>query len=291
MDLFLVRYGEIGLKSEAVRRRFEHCLRTNIEKAFIRERSECKVSSDRGHLYVNAADAKVAEQVLVHTFGVTSYSKVELISSDMGSICSFVEKWSKERLKKNQTFAIRSRRVGRQGYSSQDIAVKAGETVRLANKEKGVKVDLSHPDVEIFIEVRDNKTYIYADRTEGPGGMPLGSQGKVIAVIDDEQSALACWLIMKRGCNPIIIPLGKEPSTEVLCNWTPSGQLTIGPTIDRLDENVIADIIQFGQKKRALALVLGGSKDLFKKKDFPIFYPVIGLGKTHLSDLMKRLRS
>lgn len=291
MALFLVRYGEIGLKSQAVRMRFERCLITNLEKAFIREKKECKVTSDRGHLYVEAEDAKIAETILRHTFGVTSYSKVERIPSEMSSICDFVEKWSKARFKKGQTFAIRARRVGHHAYSSQDIAIKTGDVVRLANKDKGTKVNLKNPDIEIFIEVRDNKAYIYGDRVEGPGGMPLGSQGKVVAVVGDAASALACWLIMKRGCNSVVIPFGKDPSTNLLEKWTPTGTLTYGPVIDQLDEDALEDILEFARRKRALAVVLGERVKPFKKRETPIFYPLIGMDAIYIKEYIKKIRS
>ena len=291
MTLFLVRYGEIGLKSQAVRMRFERCLITNLEKAFIREKKECRVTSDRGHLYVEAEDAKIAEIILRHTFGVTSYSKVEKISSEMSSMCEFIEKWSKARFKKGQTFAIRSRRVGHHAYSSQDIAIKTGDVVRLANKDKGAKVDLKNPDLEIFIEVRDNKAYIYGDRVEGPGGMPLGSQGKVVGVVSDAASALACWLIMKRGCNSVIIPLGKSPQVALLEKWTPTGTLTSGPSFEKLDEKTIEDILEFARRKRALAVVLGEKDKPFKKRDTPIFYPIIGMSLAYIKELIKKVRS
>jgi len=291
MALFLVRYGEIGLKSPAVRRRFEHCLITNIEKAFIRDRAECKITSDRGHLYVDAEDGRTAEKVLAHTFGVTSYSKVELIPSDMESICAYIGPWSKARLEKGQTFAIRARRVGRHGYTSRDIAVKAGDAARLANEKKGVKVDLDHPDLEVFIEVRDNKAYIYGDRVEGPGGMPLGSQGKVVAIVEDEASAVACWLIMKRGCHAVILPSGRSPPLKLLQPWAPTGELVLGPKLDGISDDDMEDVLAFAKKKRALALVLGNQKKLFKKRDFPIFYPVIGMPKAMIDDTIKRMQA
>jgi thiamine biosynthesis protein ThiI len=291
MGLFLVRYGEIGLKSPAVRRRFEHCLITNIEKAFIRDRAECKVTSDRGHLYVDAENGEIAGKVLAHTFGVTSYSKVDLIPSDMESICAYIGPWSKARLGNGQTFAIRARRVGRHGYSSRDVAVKAGDTVRLANEQKGVKVDLDHPDMEISIEVRDSKAYIYGDRVNGPGGMPLGSQGKVVAIVADEASALACWLIMKRGCHAVILPVGKAPPLDLLEPWAPSGELVLGPRLDEVREEDLNDVLGFAMKKRALALVLGNQGVLFKKSDFPIFYPIIGMSKAMIKDMIKRMRA
>jgi thiamine biosynthesis protein ThiI len=289
MTLFLVRYGEIGLKSDAVRKRFEHCLITNIEKAFIREKAECKVSSDRGHIYVAAEDVKVANLVLAHTFGVTSYSKVDLLSSDVDRICDYLKDWSQKKLKKGQTFAVRSRRTGKHKFTSQDVAVRTGDAIRLANQNKGIKVDLESPDVEIYIEIRDNRAYIYTEKVEGPGGMPLGSQGKVIALVTDDEDAMACWLLMKRGCHPIVIPVGKTTSLGLLKRWSPSGELVLGPPMGRIDEKAIDDILDLAKMKRASAIVLGERERPFKKRDFPIFYPLIGVTDDMFKTLFKRM--
>jgi thiamine biosynthesis protein ThiI len=296
MALFLVRYGEIGLKSDSVRRRFEKILRFNIEDAFVREQAECRLRADRGHLYVHAEDARTAKTILRRTFGVTSFSKVEEIETDLDDICSFVAKRSRKWMGPGQTFAIRSRRTGNHRFTSQDVAVRAGDAVREAHDDK-VKVNLDGPDVEIFIEVRMKRTYIYTGRVEGPGGMPLGSQGRIVALVKDGDSALACWLLMKRGCHPYIIPVGKKSggrwkgAVAVLDRWSPKGKFTKGPALAKMNEKAIDEARIFARKRRAHAVVVGERKRLLKKRDFPIFYPLIGLSDKMLEDYKKKMRS
>jgi thiamine biosynthesis protein ThiI len=295
MAQFLVRYGEIGLKSNAVRRRFEQNLRSNIENAFIRDNAECRVSADRGHIYVDATDARKARRILARTFGVISFSKVDMIRTDMEAICKYAVKVSKRTLKKGQTFAIRSRRTGNHTFTSRDVAVKAGDAIRLANRGLKVKVDLDEPDVEISIEVREKRTYFSTGRTDGPGGMPFGSQGKVVALVKDTTSALACWLMMKRGCRPIVIPVGKkggrhERALELLGKWCPTGRLTTGPRSPALDQSCVDEAISYAKRKRANGLVIGSRDRIFEKDPFPIFYPLIGLNDSMMKDLKKKLR-
>ena len=88
-------------------------------------------------------------------------------------------------------------------FTSMDVAVKVGEAVLNANQERGVKVDIHYPDKEIFVEVRDNQTFIFSQYCDGTGGLPMGSQGKVLVVLEKDTDALAAWLIMKRGCRAI----------------------------------------------------------------------------------------
>src|SRR3989304_6192118 len=79
------------------------------------------------------------------------------------------------------------RRSGTPPYTSQDIARLVGR--RIQDVEPGARVDLDDPDVEIHIEVRENRSYLFTAISGGPGGLPMGSQGRVLAVVDSEAGA------------------------------------------------------------------------------------------------------
>ena len=82
-------------------------------------------------------------------------------------------------------------------------------------KKLGCPVDLSNPDLEIFIEVRDNDTYIYHEKIPGPGGLPLGTQGKVVVLLSSGiDSPVAAYLMMKRGCQVIALYCDNTPYTS-----------------------------------------------------------------------------
>jgi thiamine biosynthesis protein ThiI len=97
------------------------------------------------------------------------------------------------------SFAIRAKRQGVSGYTSQQMGEVIGRAV--ADHFSGVRVDLSHPDYEIFIEARDFGGFVYDRRIEAPGGLPLGTQGRVCVLLSSGiDSPVASWLAMKRGC-------------------------------------------------------------------------------------------
>jgi thiamine biosynthesis protein ThiI len=196
----LIRYGEIFLKSEPVLRRFEKILRENIKAGLKEEKVKFKISRKRGRIFVKTRQMKKACKILGRIFGIVSFSPCfHLRTSDLKKIQSFVKKNYSKWIRKDQSFAIRARRVGKHDYTSQQLAKALGDIVNR-------KVDLSDPDVEIFVEVRDNDTYIYREVLDGPGGMPLGSAGKVVCLISGGiDSPVAAWLLMKRGC--VIVPL------------------------------------------------------------------------------------
>jgi thiamine biosynthesis protein ThiI len=91
---------------------------------------------------------------------------------------------------------------------------------------------LTHPEVTLGVEVREDRAFIFTDTVKAAGGLPVGTQPKVVCLLsDDLNSSVACWMVMKRGC-PILplhfneAPLSKEDtkralkSAEALFKWT-----------------------------------------------------------------------
>jgi thiamine biosynthesis protein ThiI len=100
-------------------------------------------------------------------------------------------------LTKEKSFAIRATRAGTHPFTSQDVAVRVGSDVA---KTTNARVDLTHPDIEIFIEVRNKKAFVFTEKISGTGGLPLGTQGRILALIEEPTSLLAAWYLMRRGC-------------------------------------------------------------------------------------------
>lgn len=207
-SLVLVRYGELALKSAPVRREFEHRLRQNILAQFVREGATCRLRADHGHVYVEADDGVLAARLLRRTFGVTSISEAVEVPTDRAAIRAAFEPLADAHIRPGGSFAVRARRTGTHPFTSPELARDLGGVVLERFEGKGVHVDLSHPDVELFVEVRGPRTYLYADRATGPGGLPLGVAGRVVALVDGARGALGAYLMMKRGCR---------------CDWVATG--------------------------------------------------------------------
>jgi thiamine biosynthesis protein ThiI len=69
----------------------------------------------------------------------------------------------------------------------------------------GARVDLSSSaEVEVGVEVQPGRALVFGEKIAGPGGLPLGSQGRVVALLSSGiDSPVAIWLMMKRGCSVI----------------------------------------------------------------------------------------
>ncbi len=278
MSLFLVRYGELGLKSPKVKKRFQKQLMKNIEDAFLKRETQCITSMDWGRIYLHADDDSKAEEILKKVFGITSFSKVIECSSDLEDIDESASQYSTQILPKNSTFAVRASRTGSHKYSSQDVARQVGSAVLEENRNKNLKVNLTNPDVEIFVEVRHNKAFIFSEKIPGPGGLPMGSQGKVLAVISDKKSVYAAWLLAKRGCNTRLYCLFEDALK--LAEYLKSWNITSKPF--KAEKEGIQNALKMAYKIKAEALVIGYDFHEFEKAptleaEIPIFYPLIGM--------------
>jgi len=294
-ELILVRYGELALKSPPVRREFESSLRRNILDQFVREGLSARLRSDHGHLYVEVDHADPAIRVLRRVFGITSLSLVEEVASDRVSIRDRLLERASSRLVPGSTFAVRARRTGAHSFTSQELARDLGGDVLDRFADRGLRVDLERPDVELFVEVRGPRTYLYFDRTAGPGGIPLGVAGRLVALVDGPRGALGAYLMMKRGCRVALVssPSGEALARGVLSRFDPRSRV----------ESTSADPVDWTPSLRAIAeeahadgVVLpigieeyGPAKERWG--DRVLFSPTVGLTDEEVSERWKNVRS
>lgn len=218
-DLIIARYGELALKSDKVRRRFENRLLNNIKASI-----DAEVKIRQARIYINPVDYDDTLEKLGRIFGIVSYSPAISTKSTFEDIEKTVSDYTdylvdEGLLDENTKFAISCRRVGSHDFSSQEMAAFAGAVVV---RKVGSPVDLSNPELTIFLEVRDGDAYVFHEKIPGPGGLPLGTQGKVVALVSSGiDSPVATYLMMKRGCQVIALYCDNDPYTspEALKNF------------------------------------------------------------------------
>jgi len=195
----MVRYGELFLKSEPVKRHFIGLLMRNIKKALDSEGLPHKFELFRGRMLVLGDEPERIAAVVSRVFGVVDVSVCTRTSNNLDDLCSTAIETARGNLKSGMSFAIRAKRQGVSGYTSQQMGEVIGRAI--SDHIAGARVDLSHPDYEIFIEGRDVGGFVYDQRIEAHGGLPLGTQGRVCVLLSSGiDSPVASWLSMKRGC-------------------------------------------------------------------------------------------
>ena len=226
-DVIIARYGEIGLKSPKIRSRFERKLVKNIKATF-----ECEVVRNQGRIYIHPKDFTESIEKLNRVFGVVSYSPAVSTKTTYEDIDKTLDEYTKQLidenvLDENTKFAIKCRRVGKHDFTSQEMAAHCGGVVRNVVL---APVDLTNPDLTIFVEIRDNDTYIFHEKIKGPGGLPLGTQGKVVVLLSSGiDSPVATYLMMKRGCEVVALNCNNDPFT------TPKALELFNQLVDQLN--------------------------------------------------------
>lgn len=226
--MYLVRYSEIALKSEPVRRRWEDILISNIQKAL----PGCRVSKERGRIWLAS---EVDPEALKRVFGIVSFSECEHCRlEDLRP--SLIDYCRQIGMDSARTFALRLKRVGNHKFRSQEKTVELADLI--LDTFKGLKVNLETPDIELHVEIRDENCYLFKDSIKGVGGLPLGVEGKLVSLLSGGiDSPVATWMMMKRGCKiiPLYIDLFGDQSTleraiavvEVLRRYQPDIELMV----------------------------------------------------------------
>lgn len=211
-DVIIARYGEVGLKSPRIRSRFERQLVYNIKSSF-----KCDIDVNQARVFIFPENFEEALSKLSKVFGIVSFSPAISTHSTHEAIDEAVTKYvdylvENGLINGNTQFAIRCRRFGNHDFTSQEMGAYAGATVV---RKLGCPVNLSNPQLEIFLEVREDETYIYHDKIRGTGGLPLGTQGKVVSLLSTGiDSPVATYLMMKRGCEIIAVHFENYPFTK-----------------------------------------------------------------------------
>ncbi len=227
MGQWMVRIGESMLKSRPVRKQFTRVLiQTLIAQCRLREAS-IDVRAEGGLVFVSGKQDEAIVDALKHTFGVNAVDPYTEIELDPDAVAVAALERNPE---PKGTFAVQCRRHGEKGeWTSQSFAATVGAKVL---ERVDLNVNLGNPDWAIRVALFPDKVYLLGRRFMGPGGLPSGVQGLVLANLESEEDMLCAWLMMHRGCRIQTL----RGSAESLRRWDPAlasekyaAQLMTGP--------------------------------------------------------------
>lgn len=218
MSLILIRYGEIALKGQN-RNYFFRKLRRNVRVCLKANSIPGEVWQTGQRIYLETEQLEEAVEAVQRVFGIVSLSPVQVTPADMEAISlEAVAVAQRAGLDATRSFRVQARRADKSfPHISPEIERQAGAAVVMAT---GARVDLSaSAEVEIGVEVHPGRALVFGETVAGPGGLPLGSQGRVVALLSSGiDSPVATWLMMKRGCGviPLHFSVSQEQTDQVL---------------------------------------------------------------------------
>ncbi len=214
-SVIMVRFGEIALKSRKIRLRMEGRLARNIETQLrLKGLRGFRVRVRWSRLYIELLGREDLSKylgVLSKVFGVVSFSPCVKTELNLRSIREVVTELALKTLRPGDTFEVRVNRGNKKfPITSKELEKILGADV-LATVS-GVKVDLTKPMKGIYVDIREDAAYVFTEEFRGPGGLPYGVEGRVASLVSGGvDSAVATWLIMKRGCDVVPIHFNLKP--------------------------------------------------------------------------------
>ncbi len=200
--IFIVRCGEVALKGMN-KPYFERILVERIRKN-LKNIKGSKVSRKEGLIFVRTpleSDTKEVIAEISKVFGVSSVSPAFEVESNLDAIGLKAVEFMNSMIENEsvKTFKVEAKRADKNfPIKSPEIAARVGACVLKGCKV--LKVDVHNPDCHLFVDLRVDKTYIYTEKINGLGGLPLGTNGRGMVLLSGGiDSPVAAWMMAKRG--------------------------------------------------------------------------------------------
>jgi thiamine biosynthesis protein ThiI len=213
--VLIVRYGEIALKG-LNKPYFIHKLITEIHKS-LKDLGKLNVSSSNGLIFIDIDKYNEMDVInrVIKVFGIVSVSPSYEIEKDIDTICEVALQHVRERIEEEgyKTFKVETRRADKSfPIKSPEISRKVGGYI--LSHLNTLKVDVHEPEMFLYVDVR-NRAYIYSEKILGYGGLPLGTNGKVMLLLSGGiDSPVAGWMMAKRGVEIEAIHYHSYPFTS-----------------------------------------------------------------------------
>jgi thiamine biosynthesis protein ThiI len=202
-ELVVVRYAEIFLKGQN-RWFFEQALQANA-RAALAPLAGAHVLRLHGRLLVDPGPAGARRAIgrLTKVFGVASLSPALIVPPDIDAVGAAALELCRDEVARRggrPRFKVESRRGDKRfPLPSPEISRLVGMRIHEALE---LPVDVHTPDFQVGVEIGAERSFVFAETVPGPGGLPVGTGGRVLALVSGGiDSPVAAWLAMKRGCS------------------------------------------------------------------------------------------
>jgi thiamine biosynthesis protein ThiI len=208
MDCVVVRYGELSTKGRPVRRNMEEQLRSNLAAVLDARDIDGTVERTAGRLVVETEATDAAADAASDLPGVVSASPARTVAPEADAVYEALAELARERADDFDTYAVRASRAGEHPFTSPELEREGGAAV---GEAVDAAVDLDNPEITFEADVRHQVAYVFAERREGPGGLPVGTQAPLVALVSGGiDSPVAAFEAMRHGSPviPVYVDLG-----------------------------------------------------------------------------------
>ena len=237
-EMILLKLGEMVLKG-LNRHSFEDKLQANIHRR-LNGLGRFRVYTRQSTTYVepmeDSCDMDAAWEAMKKVFGVVGLSRARACEKDKDAILKACHEYLDDRLRTARTFKVETRRADKT-FPMTSIQLSQYVGGELDELYPNLQVDVHHPELTVYVEIRDYAAFVHANPDPGAGGLPVGINGRAVSLLSGGiDSPVASYMIAKRGVAldmvhffsyPYTSPEAKEKVLELARLLTPwCGRLT-----------------------------------------------------------------
>ena len=209
MKSIVVHYQEIALKGSNrpwFVARLARNLRTATKGVGVRE---VRVLMGRIELVLEpSAVWETVRDRVSRVFGVANFARAGSAPLEVNAIAAAILDDLGE--PSVSTFRVSARRADKRfPLTSPQIEREVGGRIKEA---RGWVVNLSHPELTIFVEALTDEAFYYFGKEPGAGGLPAGTSGRVACLLSGGiDSPVAAYRLMRRGCRVLFVHFHSYP--------------------------------------------------------------------------------
>ena len=214
-EILLLKLGEVVLKG-LNRRSFEDKLVSNVRRR-MKPCGSFQIYIRQSTIYVEpqteTCDMEAAYKAARQIFGVVTVARAVPCDKTMDAIVETAKAYLADEFARARTFKVESRRADKQ-FPMNSIQISqyvGGELGQFFN----VKADMHHPDLTVYVEIREKYAYIHTPSVPGAGGLPIGMGGRAVSLLSGGiDSPVASYMMAKRGVQLEMIHFASPPYTS-----------------------------------------------------------------------------
>ena len=217
-EMLLLKLGEVVLKG-LNRRSFEDKLVSNVRRR-LKGCGSFQVYVRQSTIYVepqsDTCDMEAAYAAARQIFGVAAVARAVPCGKTVEAIVDTAQTYLADAFARSHSFKVESKRADK-AFPMTSIQLSQAVGGELAERFPNVTVDVHHPDLTVYVEIRETAAYVHAPSVPGAGGLPVGMGGRAVSLLSGGlDSPVSSWMMARRGVELEMVHFVSPPYTSQL---------------------------------------------------------------------------
>ena len=215
-EIFLLKLGEVVLKG-LNRQSFEDKLLANVRRR-VKNCGSFQCSLRQSTIYVEPqsddCDMEAAWTACRQVFGIAAVARAVPCEKTVPAIVEAARTYLADAFAAAKSFKVESKRADKT-YPMNSIQLSQAVGGDLAELFPNVAVDVHHPDLTVFVEIREKYAYVHTPSIPGAGGLPIGMGGRAVSLLSGGiDSPVSSWMMARRGVELEMVHFVSPPYTS-----------------------------------------------------------------------------